>query len=194
MNTKKLALITILSAVTITVAYARGLGLTALPGVFEFITVLIFVSGFSFGRVVGSSVGFISLVIYMLIPYPFAHPAAWLLTTVSPLLLIIMGLLGTLFGLVGGVLGEIMNPEKINIKFIVSLAMVGFSLTLAYDVFSSIGFYLAYPVYSSVWEAIYLTFIPLYYPYPPIIHTATNTIIFATVAPPLIHALRNFQI
>ena len=193
LDTKKLALTTVLSAVTIVIAYARGLGLSSLPGLVEFMTVLIFVSGFCFGWVVGGCVGFIAVTIYMLIPYPFAHPAAWLFT-ISPILLFVMGALGALYGIVGGVFGKLHNPAKINIKFIAEIAFLGFILTFIYDVFSSIGFYLAYPVYPSVWDAIYLTFIPLYYPYPPIIHTATNTVVFAIVAPALIHAIRVFSV
>ena len=193
MDTKKLALTTVLSAVTIVIAYARGLGLASLPGLVEFMTVLIFVSGFCFGWVVGGCVGFIAVTIYMLIPYPFAHPAAWFFT-ISPILLFVMGALGALYGIVGGVFGKLHNPAKINIKFIAELSLLGFILTFIYDVFSSIGFYVAYPVYPSVWDAIYLTFIPLYYPYPPIIHTATNTVVFAIVAPALIHAIRVFSV
>lgn len=193
MDAKKLALTTVLSAVTIVIAYARGLGLASLPGLVEFMTVLIFVSGFCFGWVVGGCVGFIAVTIYMLIPYPFAHPAAWLFT-ISPILLFVMGALGALYGIVGGVFGKLHNPAKINIKFIVELSLLGFILTFIYDIFSSIGFYVAYPVYPSVWDAIYLTFIPLYYPYPPIIHTATNTVVFAIVAPALIHAIRVFSV
>jgi len=193
LDTKKLALTTVLSAVTIVIAYARGLGLASLPGLVEFMTVLIFVSGFCFGWIVGGCVGFIAVTIYMLIPYPFAHPAAWLFT-ISPILLFVMGALGALYGIVGGVFGKLHNPAKINVKFIAELSFLGFILTFIYDVFSSIGFYVAYPVYPSVWDAIYLTFIPLYYPYPPIIHTATNTVVFAIVAPALIHAIRVFSV
>jgi len=193
LDTKKLALTTVLSAVTIVIAYARGLGLASLPGLVEFMTVLIFVSGFCFGWIVGGCVGFIAVTIYMLIPYPFAHPAAWLFT-ISPILLFVMGALGALYGIVGGVFGKLHNPAKINVKFIAELSFLGFILTFIYDVFSSIGFYVAYPVYPSVWDAIYLTFIPLYYPYPLLIHTATNTVVFAIVAPALIHAIRVFSV
>jgi hypothetical protein len=189
LDVKKVALIAALSAVTIVIAYAKGLSTVYLPGVIECMTVMIFVSGFCFGLAVGGSVGFIALIIYMLIPYPFAHPAAWLFT-ISPVLLLVMGVLGTLYGLVGGVLGMFRKPSKIDGRFVVEMALWGFILTFIYDVSSSIGFYLAYPVYSSVWEAIYLTFVPAFLPYPPIIHTITNTIIFAVIAPALIHAIQ----
>lgn len=180
-----------LSAVTVVIAYAQGISL-GLPGVVEFMTVMIFVSGFCFGWVVGSSVGFVALSIYMMIPYPFAHPAAWIYT-ISPLLLVVMGLLGIMYGIVGGILGKLQNPVRMNARFVGEMALLGFALTFAYDILSSIGFYVAYPVYPSVWDAVYLTFVPLYYLYPPIVHTVTNTIIFATVAPALIRALEPFR-
>lgn len=91
-----------LSALTIVVAYAKGVSL-ALPDVVEFMTVMVSVSGYCFGLVVGGFVGFVSLVLYMLIPSPFAHPAAWMFS-VSPLLLFVMGLLGMMYGVVGGIL------------------------------------------------------------------------------------------
>jgi hypothetical protein len=181
-----------MSAITIVVAYARGVGLPSLPGLVEFMTVLIFVSGFCFGCVVGGCVGAIAVAIYMLIPYPFAHPAAWLFT-ISPLLLLVMAILGAMYGVSGGIFGRIRNPAKISTRFIVELGFLGFVLTLAYDIFSSVGFYLAYPVYPSIWEAIYLTFIPLYLPYPPIVHTFTNTLLFLILAPALIRAVNRFS-
>ena len=49
MNSKQIALIAMMSALTVVIAYSRGLALSSLPGVFEFMTVLIFISGFCFG-------------------------------------------------------------------------------------------------------------------------------------------------
>jgi uncharacterized membrane protein len=109
MNARHVALIAVMSALAIVVAYSGGLAITSLPGVFEFMTVLIFISGFCFGSLVGVSVGIISLSIYMLVPYPFAHPAAWLYT-ISPILLLVMAALGALFGLVGALSSKILKP------------------------------------------------------------------------------------
>ena len=186
-NTKQIALIAVMSALAIVVAYSKGIAASSLPGVFEFMTVLIFISGFCFGALVGTSVGVISLSIYMLIPYPFAHPAAWLYTT-SPVLLVVMAALGALFGLVGAFASRFLKPARWG-RFSIGLALIGFALTLTYDIVSSLGFALAYPAFTDPIQAIYLTFVPLYYPWPPIIHTATNTVIFAVVAPPLIQAV-----
>ncbi len=188
MNARQVALIAVMSALSIAIAYSKGLAISSLPGVFEFMTVLIFISGFCFGSLVGVSVGIISLSIYMLVPYPFAHPAAWLYT-ISPILLLVMVALGALFGLAGTLSSKILKPAGWG-RFSLSLAIIGFALTLTYDLVSSLGFALAYPAFSDPIQAIYLTFIPLYYPWPPIIHTITNTVIFAVIAPPLIQGIK----
>jgi hypothetical protein len=185
MNTKQIALIAVMSALAIVVAYSRGLAASSLPGVFEFMTVLIFISGFCFGALVGVSVGVISLSIYMLVPYPLAHPAAWLYTT-SPVLLLVMAALGALFGLAGAFSSHILKPAGWG-RFSLGLAVIGFALTLTYDIVSSLGFALAYGM--DIWQSIVLTFVPAYLPWPPIVHTVTNTIIFAIIAPPLIQAV-----
>lgn len=189
-DTRRIALASALTAATIVIAYAKGLGMVALPGLVEFMTVTIFVTGFCFGWITGLFVGSVAATLYMLIPAPFAHPAAWIFA-ISPILLVVMAALGAFYGVVGGILGKSRNPEKKGSKFALELALWGALLTLVYDVFSSIGFYLAYPVYSSVSEAIILTFVPLYLPYPPIIHTVTNAIVFAVVATPLIIAVQS---
>ncbi len=186
MNSKQASITAVMSALAIVVAYSRGLALSTLPGVFELMTVMIFIAGFCFGAAVGVSVGVISLSIYMLVPYPFAHPAAWLYT-ISPVLLIVMAGLGALFGLAGAFTSRFLKPAGWG-RFSLSLGVIGFALTLIYDLTSSLGFALAYqtdPV-----QTIYLTFVPLYYPWPPIIHTVTNTIIFAVLAPPIIQGIR----
>jgi LytS/YehU family sensor histidine kinase len=191
LKAKDLALISVFSAVCIVVGYGKDVALASFPGLVEFMTVLIFVGGLLFGYVVGALIGAISMTVYMLIPYAITHPAAFL-TMISPVLLTVMIGLGALFGYVGGLLGKRYTPMKINSRLLAEMALWGFMLTFFYDVMGSVGFYIAYPIfYTSVWEAIYLTFIPLYLPYPPIIHTFTNTMVFAFLVPPLVKALRN---
>lgn len=188
MNTRQIALISMMSAASIVIAYSKGLAIPSLPGVVEFMTVLVFVSGFCFGWLVGTTVGVVTLTIYMLIPYPFAHPGAWLFST-SPILLAVMAALGGMFGFAGAASSKLMRPRKTR-RFALTLAFLGLGLTFMYDIVSSVGFALAYPAFTTVWHAVVLTFVPLYYPWPPIIHTLTNSIIFATVAPALITTIR----
>ncbi len=187
-NTRQIALISMMSAVSVVIAYLKGLAIPSLPGVVEFMTVLIFVSGFCFGWVIGAAVGVIALTIYMLIPYPFAHPAAWMFS-ISPILLAVMAALGAMFGVAGSFASRLTSPQK-KTRFMLTLGVLGLGLTFLYDVLSSVGFALAYPAFTTIWQAVVLTFVPLYYLWPPIIHTATNAIIFATVAPALISTIR----
>lgn len=184
LTTRQISLIALMSATSIVMAYSKGLVMAAFPGLFEFMTVFIFVTGYSFGHVVGGAVGVISLTIYMLIPFPFAHPTAWLFT-ISPILLVVMAVLGGMFGVAGWATSKFLTARR-DLKFTLSLGVIGLVLTFIYDVGSSIGFALAYPAFTTIWQAVVLTFVPLYLPYPPIIHTATNAIIFAAVAPVLI--------
>ena len=188
-GSKKVSLIAIMSALSIVIAYSKGLALSSLPGVFEFMTVLIFITGYCFGALVGGSVGAIALTIYMLIPAPFAHPAAWLFST-SPILLVVMALLGGMFGVGGAFTARFTKPGR-DLRFTLTLAVVGLILTFVYDVMSSVGFALAYPAFTTIWQSIIYTFIPLYLPYPPIIHTVTNAVIFAAVAPVVITAIKS---
>jgi hypothetical protein len=189
LNTRQITLIATLSAATIVVSYSKGFAAATMPGLFEFMTVLIFVTGFCFGSVVGGAVGVISLTIYMLIPFPFAHPAAWLFNT-SPILMVVMALLGGMFGIAGSFTSRYLQPQR-DIRFTISLGVIGLVLTFIYDIASSVGFALAYPAFTTIWQSVVLTFVPLYYPWPPIIHTVTNTLIFASIAPVLIYAIRN---
>lgn len=192
MDSKKLATVSAFSALCIVVGYARGVAISFLPGLVEFMTVIIFVSGFMFGWQVGALNGAIALAVYMLVPYPFAHPAAWFFT-ISPVLLVVMSGLGALYGIAGGILGKKRNNNKISFRFSMQMAFWGLILTFFYDVFSSVGFYFAYPAYyTSVWQSLYFTFIPLFYLYPPIAHTFVTSLIFAIVAPPLVKAIRSF--
>jgi len=194
LKAKDIALISVFSALCVVIGYLKVSSLFSLPNVVEFTAVLVFVSGVMFGWVVGALDGAISVAIITLIPYPLTSPAAFLFVT-PPILLAVMIGLGALYGVVGGILGKRYSTKKMSRRMIAELAFLGFLLTFTYDVLGSVGFYLAYSIYySSVWEAILLTFIPtIYMPYPPIIHTFTNTIIFALLIPPLVKAIGRLQ-
>ena len=194
LKAKDVALVSVFSALCVVIGYVKVSSLFSLPNVIEFTAVLVFVSGVMFGWVVGALDGAISVAIITLIPYPLTSPGAFLFVT-PPILLAVMSGLGALYGLVGGLLGKRYNTQKMSRRKVAELAVLGVMLTYAYDVLGSVGFYLAYSVYySSVWEAIMWTFIPtIYMPYPPIIHTFTNTVIFALLVPPLVKAIGRLQ-
>jgi len=190
-SAKELALISLLSAAAVAVAFTHGLLAPYLPNV-EFMTVIIFVSGFCFGWLVGLLVGVIAEFIYILFPYPWVSPAATI-TVTSPILMVIMAALAAFYGLAGGLRGRIWSSPKSLRRFMLEMAFWGFVLTFIFDIMSSVGFYVSYPgIYPSVWIAIYYTFIPIpgWMPYPPIVHTIANTIIFTFFAPALILAIK----
>ena len=81
MNTRQLALTSVLSALTVALSYSRGLAAPSLPGVFEFMTVSIFIAGFCFGTRVGGVVGVVSLTVYIL---SFTHWLTRLLGSTQP--------------------------------------------------------------------------------------------------------------
>ena len=194
MKSREIALIALMSALTVAIAYGKGLAFSVLPGLIDFMTVIIFVNGFCFGSVLGGLVGVISMIIYMLIPYPLAHPSAWLFA-ISPILLVVQALLGAMFGVVGGVWGRgwKRKPVVVDRGFLVKIALLGCGLTFVYQIASSVGFYLAYP-FLSFWETIFLTFIPSLYLYPPITHVVTNAIIFAVIGAPVILAIKRLPL
>lgn len=191
MRTRDIALVSILTAATVAVAFAKGLSIPSLPGLVEFMTVLIFISGFCFGPFIGASIGILSETIYQLVPFPFAHPAGWLFV-ISPILLGIMALLGAMYGVAGGILGK-RRQGKTGRRILIEMGLSGFILTLIFDIMSSVGFYLAYPVFD-FWTTLLWTFVPAYYPYPPIVHTVTNTLVFLVIAPPLINRIEALQL
>ena len=188
MNQREIALTAVMSALTIVIAVGKGFAIPFLPGLIEFMTVIIFVNGFCFGPIIGGTIGTLTMAIRMIIPSPFAHPTAWIFT-ISPILLVAEAVLGAMYGIVGGIVGRKWNPN-LHKKFVAKIALTGFTLTFIYQILSSVGFYLAYPIYPSMWDAIYWTFIPLFYPYPPITHAFTNTIVFALIGPALILAIK----
>ena len=195
MNTRELTLISIMSALTVAVAYGRGLALPFLPGLLDFLSIIIFVNGFCFGWFVGGAVGAISMVIYMIIPYPFAHPSAWLFM-ISPILLTVQGVLGAMFGVVGGFLGRNWEqkkrtdapkihcrdgPRRIHTD-------LRLSNSLERRVLSRVS-YLSLDLGS---HCLYLHSAVL--PLPPIAQAVTNTVIFAVLGYPLIITIKKLPL
>lgn len=191
MKTREIELACLLAAATVAVALAKGLTVSSLPGLVEFLTVLIFTSGFCFGPIIGCGLGLLSLILYMLVPFPLAQPAAWLFV-IPPVILGIMGALGAMFGIAGGFVGRRKGSET-GRRLLVEIGLSGFLLTLTYDVGSSVAFWIAYRA-TDFSTAVLNTFTPALYPYPPIVHTLTNTVVFLVIAPPVINRIEDFKL
>lgn len=100
----------------------------------KFMDLIVFVSGFVFGPLIGASVGILTWLVYgTLNPYGFSLPI--LLATCTG---------ESIYGIIGGLLGSKQTkvnheavsdyPWLINVKF----AIVGFLLTFVYDLFTNI--------------------------------------------------------
>ena len=86
MKARDITVISVMSATAAAIAYGDGLATSFMPGVIEFTSVIIFVNGFCFGYFVGSAIGALAMMMMLIVPFPFAHPAAWIFT-ISPILL-----------------------------------------------------------------------------------------------------------
>jgi len=72
MKTLGMALISVMSALAVDIAYGKGLAIPFLPGLIEFTTIIVFINGFCFGCVIGGTIGALAMAIKMIIPHPFA--------------------------------------------------------------------------------------------------------------------------
>lgn len=138
----------------------------------KFMDFIIFIAGYKFGAVTGTSIGVLTWLIYGTInPYGFSLP------------IFIATLTGeSLFGIVGGILGRI-RPQINNRSITESLkfAIIGFLITFLYDQYTNIifGFVAGIPISVALISGIPFS----------ITHEFSNAIIFFVGASPLIYAI-----
>ncbi len=143
-----------------------------LMGVFnvKLMDLIVFSSGFLFGPSVGASVGILTWLVYgTLNPYGFSLP-----------ILISTSLMESLYGIVGGLLGnrgEMGAGIASNLKY----GIVGFLLTFIYDLVTNIVSGLSSGIPLTV---ALITGIPF-----AIAHEGSNAVFFFLGAPPLISAV-----
>ncbi len=143
-----------------------------LIGIFnvKLMDLIVFSSGFLFGPSVGASVGILTWLVYgTLNPYGFSLP-----------ILISTSLMESLYGIVGGLLGnrgEMGAGIASNLKY----GIVGFLLTFVYDLVTNIvsGLSAGIPLTVAL-----ITGIPF-----AIAHEGSNAVFFFLGAPPLISAV-----
>lgn len=169
-TTTKLAVITSLTALSITTNYA-------LIGVYnvKLMDFIVFIGGFCFGPIVGALIGILSWTIYgTLNPHGFVLPI-WLATMFSE----------TIYGVVGGFLGRNFNSFQIKKEWkeaSVFFAVVGAMSTLIYDVATNIVFGLASGM--DIILAIFSGFFPF-----GLLHVVSNAIFFMVGSIPAISAI-----
>jgi hypothetical protein len=172
MKSRKLAIIVILAALSVSTNYA----MMALYNV-KFMDFIVFVGGFCFGSVVGSLIGIFSWLIYgSLNPLGFSFPI-WVSTMFSE---VIYGVGGALVrkSLRFDEPGEIKNGITTYFFF----GIIGIFLTFIYDIITNIVF--GWVVGWNILFAIIMGFVPF-----GIIHATSNAFFFGLGCVPIINAI-----
>ncbi|HLE74538.1 MAG TPA: ECF transporter S component [Candidatus Bathyarchaeia archaeon] len=173
MNSRKVAIITVLAALSIATNYAL------LPFFnVKFMDFIVFVGGFCFGPFAGGFIGAVSWAIYgSLNPLGFSLPV-WLSTMFAE----------AIFGVVGGftarflVLPKNSSVNKDKIGTCILFGVVSMLLTFAYDFITNIAYAYAYDINLIV--AIIVGFIPF-----GIVHLLSNVVFFSVGCVPTINTI-----
>jgi hypothetical protein len=176
MTSRRIAVIAILSALSVGTNYA----LLSFFNV-KFMDLIVFVSGFCFGPVVGASIGIVSWAIYgTLNPLGFSLPI-WLSTMFSE----------TIYGIGGGFvrrflvlndLGEFKN-DRINIYAL--FGTFGMFLTFLYDFITNVVF--GYVNGLDAFFAVVIGFVPF-----GLVHVLSNALFFSLGCAPAISVVLRF--
>jgi LytS/YehU family sensor histidine kinase len=175
MNTKKIALIVTLAAVSIGSNYA----MVSIHNV-KFMDLIVFVSGFCFGPIVGSLIGIISWGIYGAAnPFGFSFHI-WAATMFSE----------SIYAIAGALTRKTIRLDDFNgfksqrISAAICFGALGIFLTFAYDIITNVAFASYYD-----WNiplSIVIGFVPM-----GIIHVASNALFFGIGCSPTITAILN---
>ena len=67
------------------------------------------------------------MMMMLIIPFSFAHPAAWIFT-ISPILLVAEAVLGVVYDIVGGFIGKRWKQKSVDATFFFVMGFLGFLL------------------------------------------------------------------
>jgi hypothetical protein len=169
MNTVKVATVAIFCAVSVGTNYA----LVGIPNV-KLMDLIVFVGGFLFGSVVGSSIGIFSWLIYgAMNPFGF-EPRIWVATMLAE----------TVYGITGGLLRKALDSTSLSsqrFRLGVFFAAMGFLPTVLFDLITNI-------VYASVYNTPVIVAILVGAPFA-VLHEGSNFLIFGVLSVPTIAAL-----
>ncbi len=173
MNSKKLAVIATLTAISVGTNYA----MIYLFNI-KLMDLIVFVGGFCFGPIAGASIGITSWAVYGSVnPYGFSLPI-WVSTMLSE----------SIYGVAGGFARKAFNLNKAgqleNHRFstCIFFGTLGMLLTFAYDIITNVVF-----GYISGWSilfAIIMGFIPF-----GLVHVVSNAFFFGLGCTPAIRAV-----
>jgi len=169
MNTVKIAIIVTFCALSIATNYA----LIGVSNV-KVMDLIVFVGGFLFGAVIGSSIGMFSWLIYGAINPIGFHPQIWLATMLAE----------TVYGLTGAVLRKALGSASLDgrrLRLSVLFATMGFLPTVLYDMATNV-------VYASVFQVPLVVAIFEGAPFT-VLHEVANAAIFGVCSIPIITVL-----
>lgn len=172
MNVRKVALITVLVALSIATNYA----LVGVNNV-KIMDLIVFVGGFLFGPLVGALTGMLSWMIYGAInPYGFV-PQIYVATILAE----------TIYGLLGGLLGKKLLASQVEgqgLRLSLFFGIIGFTSTLIYDLATTV-------VYALVIEIPVIPTIVMGVPFT-LVHELSNTAFFILGCVPIIVSVKSF--
>jgi hypothetical protein len=173
MNSKQLAIITILTALSIGTNYA----MISFYNV-KFMDLIVFIGGFCFGPFVGASIGVVSWTVYgSLNPLGFSLPI-WISTIVSE----------SIYGVAGGISrgmlssGEATSLGSHRISTYAFFGAAGMLLTFVYDIITNIVF-----GYISGWSILFAVIVG-FFPFG-LVHVVSNGLFFGLGCAPTIKAI-----
>ncbi len=169
----RVALIAMFAALAIGGNYA----LSAIPNV-ELSSVMVFLSGFLFGPIIGALVGFIAMVIYQ-----FWNPWG---AFIPPIGLAVIGCT-IFFGIVGGILGKALQRlDYSDQRWFLLPALFGVLLTLFYDLVTNFAYSLSFGVPFII---ALITGLPYL-----LIHIISNGLLFGLLTQPVTKAIQYLQL
>ena len=164
-RTKKISLIALMGSAAIATNYV----LIGVVNV-KFMDLIVFTSGYLLGTLPGASVGLLVWLAYgTLNPYGFSIP-----------ILAATALSETLFGVCGGLLHQKITSSK-RFEFDFRLAIIGFLITVIYDLVTNIASVLTVGVPLRIGLIAGIPF--------SLIHEISNAFFFALGFPPLVHTI-----
>jgi uncharacterized membrane protein len=152
-----------------------------LPNV-NLMDLVVFVTGFVFGPLIGGMTGFLAWAVYgVLNPLGFSVPI-WISTMVGE----------AIFGIVGGVVGRISYKKLTKLfdfKFSLEISFWGLILTIIYDLLTNFVFAVTFGV-SFAAAIVSGWLIP---PWFGLMHAGSNMLFFFVAVHPLIRAIRRIR-
>lgn len=165
------------AAIFCAVAVGMGFSLMFIPNI-ELITVMVFLSGIYLGIGWGALVGFTAMAIYSGLN-PMGSGLSF-----PPLFL--MQITGMAFaGIIGGLVSPLFNEKKINFLLMASLAFLGFTITLIYDMLTLLSYPLSAGLgLSGILAALFkgLGFT--------LLHEISNAVVFTVTVPPVMRYIK----